>query len=426
MSVDINSKNTFSEYANELALVCRQNPDGSMPFSGKFKLKFENEDLSVEEREVIGGIFGKLGNTDITGINGGTGQYLHFIELDKEDKCPVDLSDVSSPTVAVNTAIATALNADLNNLDNFPNIGHGFHASVYKNRLFISADIPVEVTGMPTFVDGSYTFTSTSLAVTVKEGVLTADDVTVTTTNGAMTIGEFLTNLNNALGSTPWTNSKHAFVGSIVGGQIVITSVLTIPYMAPLEIRNSVDIDGVVDSEVASTLEFSRVYWRAIRHMASLTAAVNTSDAETISNEDGRSSVTNLTTAQSTTGMTINLVDAERNPITNVALCGGFFDSARGTRTDKKAGVRPPTTGLLVFSQVFEDGNFGVDANLLATCVVYPSNTSVRNNGDKAQKDFNQDTYDITASDSAYLSAGYDYYIDKDTANKYLAFAELL
>ena len=426
MSVDINSKNTFSEYANELALVCRQNPDGSMPFSGKFKLKFENEDLSVEEREVIGGIFGKLGNTDITGINGGTGEYLHFIELDKEDKCPVDLSGVSSPTVAVNTAIATALNEELNNLDNFPNIGHGFHASVYKNRLFISADIPVEVTGIPTFVDGSYTFSDTTLAVTVKEGVLTADNVTVPTTNGEMTIGEFLTNLNTALDSTIWTNSKHAFVGSIVGGQIVISTVLTVPYMAPLEIRNSVDIDGVVDSEVASTLEFSRVYWRAIRHMASLTAAVNTSDAETISNEDGRSSVTNLTTAQSTTGMTINLVDAERNPITNVALCGGFFDSARGTRTDKKAGVRPPTTGLLVFSQVFEDGNFGVDANLMATCVVYPSNTSVRNNGDKAQKDFNQDTYDITASDSAYLSAGYDYYIDKDTANKFLAFAELL
>ena len=62
--------------------------------------------------------------------------------------------------------------------------------------------------------------------------------VTVTTTSGLMTIEDFLTNLNTALGTTTWTNSGHGFVGSIVNGQIVISTALTVPYMAPLEIRN--------------------------------------------------------------------------------------------------------------------------------------------------------------------------------------------
>ena len=50
----------------------------------------------------------------------------------------------------------------------------------------------------------------------------------------------------------------------------------------------------------------------------------------------------------------------------------------------------------------------------------------LKNNNDKAQKDFNHDTYDITASDSAYVPAEVTTVVDKDTADKYLAFAELL
>ena len=423
---DITTKSVVSEYSSELALACRTNPDGSMPFNKNFILEFENADGSTEERRVIGGIYGKLGAVDISGIASGTGEYLHFIELDKEDKVAIDLSDVSTPTTAALADIATALNADLNDITNFPNIGHGFHAEVLKNRLFVSADIPVVVTGIPTFVDGSYTFSDTSLAVTVKEGVLTADNVTVSTTNGVMTISDFLTSLNTALGSKTWTNSGHAFVGSIENGQIVIKSVLAIPYMAPLEIRNSVDGDGDVDSEAASVLELSKSYWRAIRNMASLTAAANTSDPETINNEDGVGIVTSVTTAQSVTGMTLNLEDAERNPITNVILCGGRYDSTRGTYTPKKPGVNPPTFGLLCFSKVFQEGNFGIEANAYESIVLYPSNTAVKNNNDKAQKDFNHDTYDITASDSAYVPAEVTMVVDKDTADKYLAFAELL
>lgn len=423
---DITNTSKLSEFSSELALACRTNPDGSMPFNKNFTLEFENADGSIEERVVVGGIYGKLGAVNITGIAGASGEYLHFIELEKEDKVSVDLSAVPSPATASLADIATALNADLNDIENFPNIGHGFHAQVLKNRLFVNADIPVVVTGIPTFVDGSHTFSSTTLSVTVKEGVLTADNVTVTTTNGAMAIADFLTNLNTALGSTTWTNSGHGFVGSIVNGQIVISTALTIPVMAPLEIRNSVDVDGEVDSEAASTLELSKPYWRAIRNMASLTAAANTSDPETINNEDGVGIVTTVTTAQSVTGMTLNLEDAERNPITNVVLCGGRYDSARGNYTPKKSGVNPPTFGLLCFSKVFEEGNFGIDANAYESVVLYPSNTAVRNNNDKAQKDFNHDTYDITASDSSYIPAEVVSYLDKDTADKYVAFAELL
>ena len=57
----------------------------------------------------------------------------------------------------------------------------------------------------------------------------------------------------------------------------------------------TVDVDGDVDSEAASVLELSKSYWRAIRNMASLTAAANTSDPETINNEDGVGIVTSVT-----------------------------------------------------------------------------------------------------------------------------------
>ena len=81
---DITTKSVVSEYSSELALACRTNPDGSMPFNKNFILEFENADGSTEERTVIGGIYGKLGAVDISGIADGTGEYLHFIELDKE------------------------------------------------------------------------------------------------------------------------------------------------------------------------------------------------------------------------------------------------------------------------------------------------------------------------------------------------------
>ena len=423
---DITTKSVVSEYSSELALACRTNPDGSMPFNKNFVLEFENADGSTESRTVIGGILGRLGTTNITSIAGATGEYLHFIELDKHDKVSIDLSGVGTPSAATVENIATALNADLNDISNFPNIGHGFHASSYKSRLFINADIPVVVTGIPTFVDGSYTFSDSSLGVTVKEGVLTVDTVTVTTTSGAMTIGDFLTNLNTALGSATWANSGHGFIGSIEDGQIVIKTALDIPSMAPLEIRNSVDSEGEVDSDAASVLELSKPYWRAIRNMASLTAGANTSDPETINNEDGVGIVTSVTTAQSVTGMTLNLEDAERNPITNVVLCGGRFNPATAEFTPKKPGVNPPTFGLLCFSKVFQEGNFGIEANAYESIVLYPSNTAVKNNNDKAQKDFNHDTYDITASDSAYVPAEVTKVVDKDVADKYLAFAELI
>lgn len=221
-----------------------------MPFNKNFILEFENADGSTEERTVIGGIYGKLGAVNISGINGGTGQSLHFIELDKEDKVSINLAGVSNPETAALADIAAALNADLNDIENFSNIGHGFHARDLKGRLFVSADIPVIVEGIPEFVDGSHNFTGTTLAVTVKEGVLDADNVTVTTTAGLMTIEAFLTNLNTDLAGTTWANSGHGFVGSIVNGQIVISTALTVPYMAPLEIRNSVDADGYVISRL--------------------------------------------------------------------------------------------------------------------------------------------------------------------------------
>ena len=110
---DITTKSSLSEYSSELALACRTNPDGSMPFNKNFVLEFENADGSTELRTVIGGILGRLGTTNITSIAGATGEYLHFIELDKHDKVSIDLSGVGTPSAATVENIATALNAGL-------------------------------------------------------------------------------------------------------------------------------------------------------------------------------------------------------------------------------------------------------------------------------------------------------------------------
>lgn len=427
MALDIRKDGVFSEYSVELALVSRNNPDGTMPFAKSFTLPYENADGSIEERKISGGVLGKLGNTDIRKINAGAGEALVFIELGKTDTVEVDLSGVVNPESATLANIATALNATIESSANFPNIGHGFHARLRGNRIQISADIPLTVTGIPEFVNGEYEFGSTSLSVSIKEGGLTADDVTVTTTNGVMGIEDFLDALQTALGATTFTNAGHGYKAYIDDGQIAIVADIDVPEIAPLAIKCPVDSDtGLVTSLVAKVLEFDKPYWRAVRHMKSLSASNNITDAETIENTDGKGTVTTVTTEQSSTGVTVALEDMERNPITSVCLTGGYLDPSTGKFTQKKSGVSAPEIGLLVFSKTFGAGNFGIGGNEGISMTIYPSNTAIKNNMDKGEGEFNNDTYDITASDGREIEINSGIYWDKDESDLYRAFADLV
>ena len=425
MGADITKDTTMSEYSCELAIACRNNPDGSMPFNRDFYVPEGTDDGA--EKLVAGGVIGVLGNVNISAVNSDVGQKIRVIELDKEDTIAVDLSGVSDPTVATLANIASALNEDLNPIASFPNIGHGFHASVTSgNRLKISADIPIVVTGVPTFTNGSATITENP-AVTIKEGTLTADPITLTLAAGSTTNTAFLAALETAIAGETFTNAGHSYDARInASGQIVIVSALPIPEAVPLMIMNPVDVNGDVESYVASTLQLDKPYWRPIREMASLTATVNTTDADTVENNDGVGLVTSVTTEQSSSGVTVSLIDAEKNVLTKQALCGGFYNVATGRYTPKKAGVAAPSVGLLCFSKVFGKGSFGMSGNTIVETSVYPSNTVILNNHDKNQGDFNQATYDITASDSAYMAVGTQLYLTKDEADKYTAFAAIV
>lgn len=424
MGADIGEKTVMSEYSCELALACRNNPDGSMPFNRDFYVPEGTDDGA--EKVVAGGVIGILGNVNISDINGAAGESIRIIELDKEDTVAVNLSGVSSPTSATLANIAAALNADLNPIASFPNIGHGFHASVTSgNRLKISADIPIVTTGIPTFTNGSGTTTENPV-VTIKEGTLTADSITLTLASGTVTNTAFLAALETAIAGATFTNAGHSYEASIVDGQIVIRTALPMPEAVPLMIVNPVDGEGDVTSYVASALQLDKPYWRPIREMASLTATVNTTDADTVENSDGVGVVTSVTTEQSSTGVTVALIDAERNVLTKQALCGGFYNKNTGRYSPKKAGVAAPSIGLLCFSKVFGKGSFGMSGNTIVETSVYPSNTVISNNHDKNQGDFNQDTYDITASDSAFMSVNTQLYLTKDEADKYIAFSNII
>jgi len=109
MALDIRKDGVFSEYSVELALVSRNNPDGTMPFAKNFTLPYENADGSIEERKISGGVLGKLGNTDIRKINAGAGEALVFIELGKTDTVEVNLSGVVNPESATLANIADSI-----------------------------------------------------------------------------------------------------------------------------------------------------------------------------------------------------------------------------------------------------------------------------------------------------------------------------
>ena len=112
--------------------------------------------------------------------------------------------------------------------------------------------------------------------------------------------------------------------------------------------------------------------------MKSLSASNNITDSETIENTAGKGTVTTVTTEQSSTGVTVALEDAERNPITSVALTGGYLDPSTGKFTQKKSGVSAPEIGLLVFSKTFGAGNFGIGGNEGISMTIYPSNTAIK------------------------------------------------
>ena len=152
---DITTKSVVSEYSSELALACRTNPDGSMPFNKNFILEFENADGSTEERTVIGGIYGKLGAVDISGINGGNRNIFILSSLIKKIKLQLTFQVYNPPATAA-LDIATALNADLTTLQNFTNIGHGFHAKVLKEKYFLCQIFLLKVTNIPTFDAGLF------------------------------------------------------------------------------------------------------------------------------------------------------------------------------------------------------------------------------------------------------------------------------
>lgn len=414
---------TMSEYALGLVLACRNNPDNTMPFNSTGHLYYENNDGTIEKREVIGGVSGRLGSADISSIKAATGVYLEFVELNKKDKVHIDLSSVPNPDVATVANICEALNKSINKFDNFPIIKHGFHASVRNNRIFINADIPIETTGIPVFVNGSHSFSSTTTSVTIKEGDNTADTITVTTddTNPTL-IADFIDDLNTAIAAASFPNAKHTFKAYEDNGKVLVKTGLEIPSFVPLTIQNSHDSNGEVDSIAAEVLELDRSYWRAIRNSASITVANDVTDSEEIGNESATKVVTTIKTDQQETGKTITLVDAEKNVYNQLTFTGGHFDGK--TYTPKKRNANSPLFGLLCFSPIFDEGTYSFSGNSNVVMTIYPSCTAVLESDDKNQKAFNQASYSIVASDSSAIAAGTKIYIGKDLADEYTAMAE--
>lgn len=137
---DIKKNDATASYSIFLALVSRLNKDNTLVANKDFSLKEEGENGIVTEKTVTGGIQGFLGTKNISTINGATGVNVIFVEGDKSDTVNIDLSTVTSPTAATVDNIVTALNLDISDVANFPNIGHGFTASKdSSNRLRIKA-----------------------------------------------------------------------------------------------------------------------------------------------------------------------------------------------------------------------------------------------------------------------------------------------
>ena len=79
-----------------------------------------------------------------------------------------------------------------------------------------------------------------------------------------------------------------------------------------------------------------------------------------------------------------------------------------------------------MFSKTFGAGNFGIGGNEGISMTIYPSNTAIKNNMDKGEGEFNNDTYDITASDGREIEINSGIYWDKDESDLYRAFADLV
>lgn len=240
----------------------------------------------------------------------------------------------------------------------------------------------------------------------------------------AATVAELVTLLSKATtgittaGNFP--NIGHAFTPSADGatGRLKIIGASGSEVTAPTILNLIFEIQdvyaaGVLDSGFATAAGLTLSEVRPIRNMASLTATASVTDAEEIENTDGESAVTTLTMEQATTGYTLALEDAERNPYTKRMLAGGHLD-ANAIYTPKPSNVAAPKFALFCFSRVFDEGSVSLTGQREFSVDIYPSCTAVINNNDKASKDFNHDTFDIVAVDGPAMPAATSLAITSD------------
>jgi hypothetical protein len=345
MGAPIKKDTVVSEYASAMAIAVRVNPNGRLPLSFPRTLKFEDGMGGVTTQTALAGLFGHYGTINMTDLVADGTLGLEITEGGKKDviNIPVIAGDFVAPAAATQAEIVLVLNKAITGLGvtgNFPNIGHGFTASV---------------------------------------------DAT---------------------------------------GRLKIVGAGVEPALRPLifMINDTYNAGtGLLESNAATVLGLNIPYSRAIKNMASLTAAQNSTAAATKENQDGEKTVTSITIPQDVTGHTLSLEDAQRHPMTRVVLTGGYFDEASGEYTPKPTSVASPRFALFCFARLFDEGTSVKEGQFAFALDIYPSCTAVRNNGDKASQDFNHDKYDISASDGPEIPAGTTIYITNEEYEQFVA-----
>jgi len=330
-----------------MAIAIRLNPNGKLPLSFPRTIRMDDGLGGYTSVVVPAGLFGKYGTVNMSSFVTDTSIKLQFVEGGKKDTItiPVVVGDFVNQNAATQAEIVLVLNKAVTGIGvagNFPNIGHGFTASVDST------------------------------------------------------------------------------------GRLKIVGAGVEPALRPLLffINDTYESDGTLESGAATALGLSFPYARAIKNMASLKAAQNSTSATTKENTNGEQTVTSITIPQTVTGHTLALEDAERHPMTRVLLTGGYFNRDTGEYTPKPTSIDSPRFALYCFSRIFDEGTANMTGQQAFSLDIYPDCTAVRNNGDKASQDFNHDTYDITASDGPEIPAATQIYLTNEEYEQFeLAFA---
>jgi len=175
---------------------------------------------------------------------------------------------------------------------------------------------------------------------------------------------------------------------------------------------------GVIEPDsAAAALGLNRAYSMPLENLSSLTASQDVTDAQTKENTDAESTVTTVTVAQESTGYTLSLESSSANPFYKKALAGGYVDEATGQYTPRPAGVDSPRFALFCVSRNYDEGSSSLTGQRDFSVTIFPDNTAILNNNDKNSQDFNHPTFDITATDGAFVPAGTElFYLAEEVA----------